>query len=362
MSPALSSTLRREHSPDMRAHAGNSQQPSTRLVRNPNPFALRLFALLLSVLALTPLAPLAHAATSLPHAARGLLLDAALNGHAIIAVGERGAIIRSVDSGETWEAIASPTNATLTGIAFATASTGWAVGHDGVILYTRDSGETWTEQFHAEDREAVFLDIAAIDGNRAIAIGAFGICYTTRDGGRSWLRQKLLDEDNHLNRITHTRDNALLIAGERGTLLRLPSFNKPAEPIVSPHEVSFYGIAPIATDTLLAYGLRGHLYRSADDGVTWQRIESPLPALFSTALRLKSGTVIVAGQARSWIVSRDGARTFRAWQPPLTTAVAEILEAPNGMILAFGEAGITRLESPDRAAPAEVETPAPPAP
>src|SRR5690349_19265154 len=58
-----------------------------------------------------------------PFAARGLLLDAVLNGHVIMAVGERGAIVRSVDSGETWETIASPTLATLTGISFANPTT-----------------------------------------------------------------------------------------------------------------------------------------------------------------------------------------------------------------------------------------------
>ncbi len=332
----------------MRALAGNSHQSFTRAPRNPLPPALRLLARFVSgVLILLSLAPLAPAASPVPHAARSLLLDASLNGHVIIAVGERGAIIRSADSGETWEAIVSPTDATLTGVSFANATYGWAVGHDGVILHTRDGGDTWAEQFRAEDRETVFLDVAAIDHLRAIAIGAFGVCYTTRDGGRTWLPQKLLDEDNHLNRITLTRDEGLFIAGERGTLLHLPSIVKPAEPLASPHEISFYGLASIASDTLLAYGLRGHIYRSHDDGRTWRPIESPVPALLSTAIRLKSGVILLAGQARSWLVSRDRGQTFQTWQPPITTAVSELIEAPNGMILAFGEAGVTRLESPD---------------
>ena len=324
----------------MWAHPGTPDQLLTR-------FAQRL-ALGASCLVLfLALNARAHAATtSLPAAARGLLLDAALNGHAVIAVGERGAIIRSVDSGETWEALASPTHATLTGIAFANSNHGWAVGHDGVILHTRDGGETWTEQFNAEDRETVFLDVAAIDSSRAIAIGAFGACYMTRDGGRNWTSQKLLEEDNHLNRITADQNAELYIAGERGTLLHLPALNKPAEPLPTPREVSFYGILPVTSHTLLAYGLRGHIYRSRDDGQNWQRIECPLPVLFSTAIRLRSGTLLVAGQARAFLISRDGGLTFRVWQPPLTSTVAEILEAPNGLLLAFGDGGVTRLDPP----------------
>ena len=104
----------------MRALAGNSHQSFTRAPRNPLPPALRLLARFVSgVLILLAIAPLAPAASPAPHAARSLLLDASLNGHVIIAVGERGAIIRSADSGETWEAIVSPTDATLTGVSFA---------------------------------------------------------------------------------------------------------------------------------------------------------------------------------------------------------------------------------------------------
>jgi photosystem II stability/assembly factor-like uncharacterized protein len=289
---------------------------------------------------------LLFAAPAVPFAARGLLLDAALNGHAIIAVGERGAIIRSVDSGDTWEALASPTHATLTGIAFANPNNGWAVGHDGIILHTRDGGETWTEQFKSEDRETVFLDVAAIDSSRAIAVGAFGVCYTTRDGGRNWVHQKLIEDDAHLNRISVGPDSEIYIAGERGTVLRLPAHNKPAEILTSPNEVSLYGLSPVAPNVLLAYGLRGHLYRSGDAGKSWQQIQSPLPALFTTAIRLKSGTILVAGQARAFLVSRNGGYAFEVWQPPLRTAVAEVLEAPNGLLLAFGEAGVTRLDPP----------------
>ena len=335
-----------------RALPSEAASPHVRFIR---PTKQILLAAALSILFLTT----NSRAADLPPAARGLLLDAVQNGHAILAVGERGAIIRSVDSGETWEALASPTHATLTGITFATPTSGWAVGHDGVILHTRDGGETWSDQFRAKDPETVFLDVAATDSSRAIAVGAFGVCYTTRDSGRTWLPQKLIDEDNHLNRITRGPENEFYIAGERGTLLSLPALSKTPHVFASPHEVSFYGLLSLSADNLLAYGLRGHIYRSNDRGQTWTPVQSPLPALFSTAVRMRSGTIVVAGQARAFIISRDGGITFSAWQPPMTTAVAEILEAPNGLLLAFGEGGVTRLDPPD---PAQSAKPVPSSP
>jgi photosystem II stability/assembly factor-like uncharacterized protein len=283
-----------------------------------------------------------------PAAARGLLLDAAPNNHAVIAVGERGAIIRSADSGEVWESLASPTTVTLTGVSFAPNGHGWAVGHEGVILHTRDGGETWTEQFRAEDPETVFLDVLALDAQRVIAVGAFGACYMTRDGGRTWTAKKILEEDNHLNRLTRAAigDSEVFYAGERGTLLQQASFLQSPETLTEPDEASYYGVLPLGARTLLAYGLRGRLFRSDDGGETWKKLPSPSTALLTTAVRLRSGAIVIAGQARAFLVSRDGGWTFETWQPPLTSAVAELLEAPNGLLLAFGETGVTRLDPP----------------
>jgi len=295
-----------------------------------------LFFALVSLCALT--------AEQIP-AARGLLLDAAIIGHTVIAVGERGHIVRSVDSGQSWELLASPTSATLTGLFFADELVGWAVGHDGVILKTRDSGLSWTLQH--DDKTVSFLDVLAIDSQRAYAVGAFGTFYDTHDGGITWAQRHVSEQDSHLNRITATTNGLLIIAGERGTLLRAAHYNQAFTPTSTGYEGSFFGVLTLGENTLLAYGLRGHVFRSEDAGVTWQPVKIESTALIMTAVKLKSGVIVLAGQARSFSVSHDNGLTFRAWQPGLTTAVAELLEAPDGTLLAFGEAGATRLPKPE---------------
>jgi len=275
---------------------------------------------------------------------KGLLLDAAAVDHAIIAVGERGHIVRSVDSGQTWELLPSPTSATLTGVFFVDDMIGWVVGHDGVILKTRDSGLTWTLQH--DDKTVSFLDVLAIDSHRAYAVGAFGTFYATEDGGTTWTRRHLTEQDSHLNQITSTTGGVIFIAGERGTLLRAAHYNQAFIPTSAGYEGSFFGVLPL-TDSLLAYGLRGHVYRSADAGLSWQPVKIESTALIMTAIKMKNGVIVLAGQARSFSVSKDNGRTFHLWQPGLTTAVAELLEAPDGTLLAFGEAGATRLPKPE---------------
>ncbi|MFT3782317.1 MAG: YCF48-related protein [Nibricoccus sp.] len=280
----------------------------------------------------------------------GLLLDAASpDGRTIIAVGENGRVLRSADSGRTWELLPSPATSTLTGVSFADARNGWAVGHDGVILVTRDGGLSWTQQF--SDKALSFLQVYAPDSRHAYAVGAFGAFYETDNAGETWTVRKAHEEDVHLNSIIPLTKETCLIAGERGTLLKFSTTNSAFTLVPSSYEGSFFGALVLGDDIVLAFGLRGRVFRSEDLATTWQPITLERPALIQTGVKLKSGTIVLAGQARAFFVSKNNGRTFQAWDAGITTAVAKLLEAPDGTLLALGEAGATRLKSPDQTAP-----------
>lgn len=279
--------------------------------------------------------------------AHWLLLDGAVSGPDVVAVGERGVILRSADSARTWNLVPSGTTATLTAVSFANLTAprqGWAVGHDAVILFTRDGGATWTRQYQGPDLQASFLDVLAVDAQRAIAVGSDGLYLATTDGGRTWERRQVGAEDAHFNRITRSGSAHLFLAGERGTLLRSPDLGATWQRMDAPYEGSFYGILPLDRPNLLAHGLRGHVYRSADDGASWQAVACPQPVLVATAVRVRGDRVILAGQARSLLVSADLGRTVQEVTGLLAGGVARLLELPDGAILALGEAGATRLE------------------
>ncbi|MES2693446.1 MAG: YCF48-related protein, partial [Verrucomicrobiota bacterium] len=218
---------------------------------------------------------------------RMLLLDAAFTADALIAVGERGTILRSTDQAATFQPIASPTPTTLTAVSFAPASSlGWAVGHDALILATTDAGKTWSRQYQGENIQDSFLDVLALDAQRVLAVGAYGLCVVTIDAGKTWARRKLSDDDYHLNRLSRGPTGTLYLAGEHGTLLRSTDAGATWSKIPTPYEGSFYGILPLTERAILAYGLRGHAYRSIDDGATWTQIPTPSPVLLATAAQL----------------------------------------------------------------------------
>ncbi len=283
---------------------------------------------------------------------RMLLLDAAIVGTDIVAVGERGTILRSSDQALSWKRFLSPTRATLTGISFAPAipsrsvQHGWSVGHDATILATTDAGRSWVRQFQGENIQDSFLDVLALDEHRVIAIGAYALYFTTTDGGRTWVKQKAGDDDPHFNRITRGPSGTLYIAGERGTLLRSADAGANWTRLKAPYNGSFYGVMPLDRRTLVAHGLRGHIFRSVDDGVSWQPVAAPEPVLLAAGAQLRSNFLVLAGQARTLLVSRDYGKSFVAVEAPPTTGLAELLELEGGGLLALGEAGVTLLPAP----------------
>lgn len=282
-----------------------------------------------------------------PVAPKMLLLDGAVTASGIIAVGERGTILRSTDLGQSWTRVNSPATATLTGVSFAPGSPlGWAVGHDALILATTDGGISWSRQWQGENLQDSFLDVLALDARHVIAVGAYGLCCSTDDAGRTWTRRRIADGDYHFNCLTRGPAGTLYLAGEHGTLLRSADQGATWQPIDSPYDGSFYGVLPLDATTLLAYGLRGRIYRSADNGASWTLTPLSQRMLLATAAKLPAGPIVFAGQSRAWFVSRDDGKSVSPWAVPSQAAVSRLLALPDGSILALGEAGPVLLPAP----------------
>ncbi|WP_434426028.1 WD40/YVTN/BNR-like repeat-containing protein [Nannocystis pusilla] len=100
----------------------------------------------------------------------------------VVAVGEGGSIARQ--AGEAaWTAPASPTDASLRGVAFTRDETVVAVGDGGAVVRSTDAGETW-----AVIDAGVTDDLAGVtcsDVGTCVAVGD-GVLRLSTDAGASW--------------------------------------------------------------------------------------------------------------------------------------------------------------------------------
>ncbi|NMP15531.1 YCF48-related protein [Thalassotalea sp. Y01] len=265
-------------------------------------------------------------------ASKSLMLDVIkVNSETLIAAGERGHILTSND-GANWQQTAVPTKSTINKLFFLNEQTGWAVGHDSVILHTTDGGKSWQLQNHKPELERPLFDLMFFDANNGIAVGAYGFMYRTQDGGKTWQEEyhlELLNEDDqlyledlkledpefykeeigsilpHFNALYMHQDE-LFLAGELGLLAKSSDWGKTWQLLDEVYIGSFFDIAVVKGNVLLAAGLRGNLFYSEDNGTQWQHVEIDSIALLNGIVTNDSGKVFVLANAGVLLSSDDG--------------------------------------------------------
>ena len=114
------------------------------------------------------------------------------SGGIIIAVGDSNTILRSTDSGGTWNTVTSSLSAgrVLNAIWFNTSTEGYIVGGlpspDSMmtILHTSDAGASWSVLL---DSVAPMLnDLHFYNGDNGYAVGNNGVLYSTTNAGFNW--------------------------------------------------------------------------------------------------------------------------------------------------------------------------------
>ena len=126
---------------------------------------------------------------------------ACLDKNEVVACGENGKILKTVDGGETWTVKFEKEGYDMIHVAFADAQVGYACGdscwwnndnHKGVIVKTTDGGETWqelpnTEFVHLEWPDWIRpSDLCVVDEETYYLFTKDAVLWRTTDGGQSF--------------------------------------------------------------------------------------------------------------------------------------------------------------------------------
>lgn len=328
--------------------------------------------------------PAVLTAEVMPHAVDSLILDAVHTLSGYVAVGERGDLLLSANGVEWVQAANVPTRSTLNAIT-AVGDDLWVGGHDGVILHSPDAGNTWIRQrldIWTADAEsptagAPVLDILFFDKLHGFAIGAYSLFLETTDGGATWNPRTLppppepedlagtggkansdswtfdaqdlvLDAvaDPHLNGITRTSANELMIAAERGSAFRSRDGGVTWERLALPYGGSMFGAVAWEAGHVLMYGLRGKVFETTDLGDSWTEVETGINSSLMGGVAHPDGGVVLVG-AQGVVLTRDNANaplslvTFHSASNE-TPILAGLLDHPEGGFVVYGERGVDR--------------------
>ncbi len=299
---------------------------------------------------------------------RAVLLAAAAAGERLLAVGERGLVLRSDDRGASWAQVATPVSVTLTGVRFADARTGWATGHGGTVLATTDAGASWTlvldgtriaqieqaaaqaagnsawqqaaARLQADGPDKPLLDLLVFDSQRVLAVGAYGLALYSEDGGRSWASWRArLDNPKELHLYAVRRQGThVLVVGEQGLALKSDDDGRSFRRLTLPYAGSFFTAEASGADAWVVAGLRGNAWRSADGGATWQVLPSPMPVSFTASALGPGGQLLLANQAGLLLGEAGGALVPRPGAP--LPPINALLPLADGRLLALTMQGL----------------------
>lgn len=313
-------------------------------------YALCLFVPLLACAADAPSQP-ARPTSMAPVARpdRVLLLDLAMAGKRIVAVGERGVVFTSDNNGTSWQGQRTATTRTLTGVAFDGARVGVAVGHGGVLLNSQNGGSSWTPVALKDVGTDALLGVTVLSPGRFVAYGAFGLYLESTDGGKQWERRPIIgdDFDRHISKVIKLGSRQLLL-GESGTLA-LAEDGVNWKQIASPYAGSWFGALQTRQGAALIFGMRGNVYRSDDGASQWTRVDVNDNQSIMNATLLPDGAIVLVGNAGFAARSDDDGKTFRRMTGGGSAGLAHAIHAGDAL-LTVGERGLARLPLAGKAA------------
>lgn len=319
---------------------------------------MRLSAVIISLLFVTQMfgaqaqeAEAPRPARVAPLATRAVFLDIAINQGSVIAVGERGIILRSDDQGDSWRQIPSPVDVTLTAVTFSDPRTGWAVGHESTILKTVDGGASWQVVRYKPEEERYYLNVWFKNVNQGVVLGTDGELWSTHDGGENWSVEILSVEEwyqNHLFAFHELADNSAVIAAERGGVFARSTGETKWRVVESPYPGTFFGVTELGGQFLL-FGMSGKAYqlelRSAENEVDqWREVDTSSDQfLLAATTAPESGHVVLVGRGGIVLeVGADGTVIHNRQRPNRVDITAIAVDA-RYVYLASMRGGIERL-------------------
>lgn len=305
-------------------------------------------AMLANVVAAGAVELVQRPAARLERPAAANLLGVAQAGERLVAVGDRGVVLLSDDSGVTFrQAKSVPTRATLTAVSFADERNGWAVGHWGVILRTTDAGETWTLQRDDTGVDQPLFSVWFSDARNGVAAGLWSLILRTVDGGEHWETVQppappagQRRSDRNLFQIFPGASGELWIAAERGVLFRSGDGGANWGQVETGNKGSFWTGTALASGTLLAAGLQGKVYRSTDRGVKWAAVPVGTSSSLTHMRQMADGSIVMVGLNGVVLESHDDGRSFALTTRPDQAALTAVAAGRGAQAVLLSAQGV----------------------
>jgi photosystem II stability/assembly factor-like uncharacterized protein len=209
-----------------------------------------------------------------------------------IAVGDSGAILRSINGGLNWAPATSGTAANLYAVSMPAANTGFAVGAGGVVVKTT-TGTSWSALTSGTSQDLYATSWAST--SVGWAVGKEGTIIKSANGTAFSPQTSGTTQD--LNGVSFTNTNNGNAVGNGGVILRTSNGGSTWSPQTSGTTRNLNAVSFPASATGFAVGDGGTILKTTNSGSTWtpltSGVTSDLTGLFMTGT--SSGTIVGMG-------------------------------------------------------------------
>jgi len=304
------------------------------------------------VAAVLPLLPLRAAplqavpATQSSNATQATMLGTAWAGARAVAVGDHGVVLLSDDQGKQWrQARSVPLSTPLTGVSFVDAEHGWAVGQWGAILATVDGGESWQIQRLSTEEDRPLFAVHFFNPRQGVAVGLWSLVLTTEDGGQTWDEQTVQAPPGakraDLNLMGLFADNrgTVFATAEHGKVLHSDDHGKNWHYLDTGYEGTLWSGAVLADGRLLVGGQRGTLLLGSADDKRFSRVPTQGKGSV-TSVAVAGAQVLAVGLDGFRVHSSNGGESFEEAQSIDGVSLTAALFKSNGTPVLFSRRGV----------------------
>ena len=215
------------------------------------------------------------------------------HGKLLLIVGEKGTILRSEDSGKSWQKITLPKTfeGVLLSVAFDSSSSptrplALIVGEKGLILRSEDGGQHW-KSIPSDITTKILYSVSFLHSKglpTAVIVGENGTILLSDDKGKIWKKQTIQIQQDLKDIVVF--NSSLVVVGRLATLMSYQNnqwkhLNNP-----SSNEKYHFFTALVHPDRFVILGELGQVFYTKDMGTHWS---SPLSSLlFCASISLPS--------------------------------------------------------------------------
>jgi photosystem II stability/assembly factor-like uncharacterized protein len=258
--------------------------------------------------------------------------------------GSNGKIVE-IDSQGHASLLAAGTGWTLQDIAVWDETRGVAVGNEGVVVRTVDGGKTWQAVADVPKSEVANKLNRVRLGPEGIAVstGEMGALLATDDYGAHWKRLRP-EEDQAWNDVALLPDRKIVVVGEFGHIAISTDAGATWADVKAPVETSLMSVAFRDAQNGVAVGLEGIVLLTEDGGKDWRLLDvTSHEHLYDIVWDAARNRWVGAGSLGRWLVVDTGGKTEggRLDAQDLTWHVRAV---PEGDIVWFVGANVGRWD------------------